>query len=38
MKFHFKKVTDNLFTADLEKQKFEYPPYITLAMLEKANG
>ena len=37
-KFHFKKVTDNLFTADLEKQKFEYPPYITLAMLEKANG
>ena len=36
-KLRFKKTGDTLFSAELEKQKFEYPPYIKLAILEEAN-
>jgi predicted enzyme involved in methoxymalonyl-ACP biosynthesis len=31
-KFQFKKISDNLFIADLEQQRFDYPPYIKHAI------
>lgn len=37
-KLRFKKTGDTLFSADLEKQKFEYPSYIGLPLMAQINA
>jgi hypothetical protein len=36
--FRFKKIGDTLFSAELEKQKFEYPSYIGLPLMAQINA